>query len=132
MKNCIVVLETVAKHDKASLKRLREAGLKPNKTVAWLFLLNEEEADRQPSRVLKLRSQKHAKRIYDILTRMTLTKYSDDPTNGMFIGMSGRWLSKTVLEVVRALNIPKDEIQIFRGGESGAGPVGIAHRPGRG
>lgn len=46
-------------------------------------------------------------------------------------GGSGR-CRRSKQEVVRALNIPKDEIQIFSGGESGAGPVGTAHRLGRG
>ena len=116
MKRYIQVRETKNKHDAESIKRLAHIGLKPSKTTAWMFLVDKkpEIYGQLSTAVLIVDSPKHARRIYDMLTRVTLLKYADDPTIGMFTYMSGRTLAKIVVDVIKAMNIPKNECKITR------------------
>ena len=114
MKSCIVVCETETQYSDEAKKTLAAAGMKPGRTVAWLFLMGKSEAESQKHAVLRVYSPKHAERIYEVLTRLTLARFAKDPTTGMFVGMTGRWLSQATLDVVKAMNIPKGDVEVVR------------------
>ena len=113
MKRYIDILENDVEHDEAALGKFAALGLKPAKRTAWLFLSDAESpGSDKATPVMRIDSPQHARRVYEMLTRVTLRQYADDPTIGMFSGLSGRALAKIVLDVFKAMNVPESEYTV--------------------
>lgn len=113
-KSSLVVCETETAYSEETKRALVEAGMKPVKTVAWLFLVGRREADRKEHAVMRVHSPKHARKIYEALTLGALAGKESGPTGEMYIGATGRWVSQAVLGVIDSMNIPKDEVKVVR------------------
>ncbi len=116
-KSYLAVYGENVEHTAESLKRLAEAEIKPNKTNAWLFLQESGKnlCSEGKELMLVVHSPKHVMSIHQMLTRVTLqkrTKFDMDPELGWFIDMTGEWLRDTVIDVIKSMNIPKDEYTI--------------------